>query len=236
MKNCDEMVNSLFERREQYMAEQKKKRKAVAGAAISACCVCLIALLGFSLWRGGESGQEIGRVPLGSGSTPNTPETNDFIYIEQVEKLPENNQRMNIALMMDDFVPMSRDEINEYYGVNIFPTVPSDLAGKEADFGIFKRKGTGEVYWDGNRVDYCNENFSRAVSVNVDKDCVPFDFCNLFDEPESKSVIDNVEVGIAQTPYGEFYAEFMLEGAGFRVFTSGLTQDELVKIVSSLIQ
>ena len=27
MKNCDEMVNNLFERREQYVAEQKRKRK-----------------------------------------------------------------------------------------------------------------------------------------------------------------------------------------------------------------
>lgn len=31
MKNCDEMVSSLLERRERYVCEQKKKRRIVCG-------------------------------------------------------------------------------------------------------------------------------------------------------------------------------------------------------------
>lgn len=53
MKNCDEMVNSLLERRNQYVAEQKRKRKMITRTATSMCCLSLVALLGFGMWQGG---------------------------------------------------------------------------------------------------------------------------------------------------------------------------------------
>lgn len=53
MKNSNEMVNSLFERRERYKAEQKKKRKRMMGIATSLCCMCLAALLGIGVWQSG---------------------------------------------------------------------------------------------------------------------------------------------------------------------------------------
>ena len=53
MKNCDEMVNSLLERRDRYVAEQKRKRTMITRTATSMCCVCLVALLGFGIWQGG---------------------------------------------------------------------------------------------------------------------------------------------------------------------------------------
>lgn len=53
MKNCDEMVNSLLERREQYAAKQKRKRKVLTRTATSICCICLVALLSFGLWQSG---------------------------------------------------------------------------------------------------------------------------------------------------------------------------------------
>lgn len=53
MKNCDEMVNSLLERREQYVAEQKRKRKVITHTVTSMCCVCLVALCSFGVWKSG---------------------------------------------------------------------------------------------------------------------------------------------------------------------------------------
>lgn len=53
MKSCDEMVNSLLERRDRYAAEQEQKRKALTRTVTSMCCVCLVALLGFGVWQGG---------------------------------------------------------------------------------------------------------------------------------------------------------------------------------------
>ncbi len=43
MKTCDEMVNSLFQRREQYLAEQKmKRRNAIISAALYCCAFAVI--------------------------------------------------------------------------------------------------------------------------------------------------------------------------------------------------
>ncbi len=51
MKNSDEMFNSLLERRDRYIAEQKKKRKTVVSTAASVCCLCLAVLIGIGVWR-----------------------------------------------------------------------------------------------------------------------------------------------------------------------------------------
>ena len=48
MKTCDEMVNSLLERRKQYVAAQKKRNRILSGAAVS---LCVVALVGVILWK-----------------------------------------------------------------------------------------------------------------------------------------------------------------------------------------
>ncbi|MCI8669725.1 MAG: hypothetical protein HFI34_09435 [Lachnospiraceae bacterium] len=53
MKNCDEMVNNLLERRDQYVAEQKRKRMVITRTVTAMCCVCLVALLSFGMWQSG---------------------------------------------------------------------------------------------------------------------------------------------------------------------------------------
>ena len=42
MKTCDEMVNSLLERRAQYVSAQKKKKKVLASAIASLCVVAMV--------------------------------------------------------------------------------------------------------------------------------------------------------------------------------------------------
>lgn len=53
MKNSDEMVNSLFERRDQYLAEQNKRHKTIMKVTTSVFSLCLVALIGFGVWRSG---------------------------------------------------------------------------------------------------------------------------------------------------------------------------------------
>ncbi|MBR4056736.1 MAG: hypothetical protein IKK00_01195 [Oscillospiraceae bacterium] len=262
MKNYDELTKDLLARRDCYIADQKRKRKTALRAASSAACVCLVALLGFGVWK---SGMFEAKTPVASASpihnsdndrvaqqtpntgadisqTQNTPappnnaDTQDQIHFQEIEALPNTQSKMFIALMTGDFISMTRDEINAYYGVDIFPAVPDDLEIKTQRFGIYKRKATGDVYYDGNRIEYLNADSSRGVSVNVDKDGMPFDFSNLFADIQTRSVINGVEVGIGQTPYGELYAEFKYQNTGFRIFTHGLTAKELLGILKSIIE
>lgn len=53
MKNYDEVTHDLLERRDRYVAEQKKKRKRMMGVVSSICCFCLVALIGVGVWRSG---------------------------------------------------------------------------------------------------------------------------------------------------------------------------------------
>ena len=51
MKTCDEMVNSLLERRAQYVSAQKKKKKVIARTTVSVSSVALVSLAGFALFK-----------------------------------------------------------------------------------------------------------------------------------------------------------------------------------------
>ncbi len=53
MKSCNEMVNSLLERRQQYETEKKRRRKQAVCIITPLCCVCVVVLLGFGVWRMG---------------------------------------------------------------------------------------------------------------------------------------------------------------------------------------
>lgn len=264
MKSYEEVTNNLLERRDRYVVEQNRKRKRMMGAATSLCCCCLVAFMGFGVWQSGmlqneppvtldssivgnnsgndrleqqttNSNVETSQNPNNIEQTDNTVAKNE-IRILEVENMPDVPQKMFIALMGDDFIRMNDDEINEYYGVNVFPVVPTDLDRKDEEpFGIFKRKANGEVYYDGNKISYTNADYSRGIAVNVEKNGLPFDFCNFFAIIETRSIINDVEVGIAQTPSGEMYAEFMHQNVGFRIWAYGLTQDEFVAAIESLL-
>lgn len=53
MKNCEEMVHSLLTRRDQYAAAQRRKKAVITRTVIPVGCVCLAALVGVGLWKGG---------------------------------------------------------------------------------------------------------------------------------------------------------------------------------------
>lgn len=250
MKNCDEMVNSLLERRDQYAIEQKRKRTIITRTVSSMCCVCLVVLLGFGMWQGGMFGTtppdqtvEDALYPgikdsfdESKGESADNPAANNKIVINSINGISAD--RMNICLLIDDFVEMTRDEMIAYYGVNYIPDVPSDIkAWEDERSGIYKRDGgTGEVYWDADILNYSNEDFTRNVHLEVDKGSNVLQDYFYFKGTEEKSVIKNVEVLIGQTENGYYYAEFMYNGVGFLLDAEGVTEDEFVAVISSLIK
>lgn len=53
MKNYDEITNTLLQRRDRYIAQQKKKRKKVMGITIPLFGFCLVTALGVGVWQSG---------------------------------------------------------------------------------------------------------------------------------------------------------------------------------------
>lgn len=249
MKNCNVMVNSLLQRREQYETEKKQKRKMIARTMTPICCACLVAILGVGVWQGGmlekqpiQTGDDViysgtrDTFDQRTGESPNKPKANNRLVINRIDGIPSN--KLNIALMADDFVKMNKKEINEYYGIDIFPSVPDDLKEwDEQNFGIYRRNsGSGEVYWDQTVLNYDNENFSRSVNIEIKKGSLPLLDYGFGESSEEKSIINNWEVAIGLSESGYYHAIFMYKNVGFCVSGEGLTQDEFVSVLSSIIR
>ncbi len=83
MKTCDEMVNSLFQRREEYLAQQKiKRRNAVISAALYCCAFA--AVVGIGVWIKGEISQK----PVVVDPSTTNPGSTSVIKTECLSHLP----------------------------------------------------------------------------------------------------------------------------------------------------
>ncbi len=249
MKNYNEIATSVFERREQYEIGKQHKRKIIIRAMIPVCCFSFMFLLGIGLWQGGmfhttppqTSDDAIyqgmkDNFDEQNGESPDNPAANNKIVINNIGAFSVD--KMNIALLGDDFIKMDRAAVNAYYGINVFPEVPADIPGwQDAAYGIYRRDGgTGETYWDQMVLNYDNEDFSRGVNIEVKKGALPFLDYGFGKSAEEKSIINNWEVAIGLSESGYYHAIFMYQNVGFCVNARGLTQSEFVAVLSSIIK
>ncbi len=244
MKNRDEMVNSLLERRAQYVAEQKRTRMVLTRTIASMCCLCLVAVSCFGLWQHKTPGNTHGQF-IDDALYPGVKDTFDDLHgessadrivIHPVTEIPSDT--MNIALMKADFVPMSMGELKAYYDYDVFPVLPGNLnASEHAALGIYRRAGgTGTVYWDGNGTTYVNDDCSQTVHIEVRKDSLPLCGYVFYHSIQDKSTINGIDVAIGYATSGHYYAQFMHRGIGFQLWAQGLTQSEFAEILATLIQ
>ncbi len=251
MKNCNEMVNSLLERRTQYESEQKRRRRMYTRVAASVGCACLAVLFGVGIMQSNlfdkmpdktaedaiYQGMKDNFDELG-GESASKPEANNKIYVNRVDSISFDRAKLNINLNLADIVQVDEAQICEYYGVDIFPTVPEDLKGiDQGPYNLYMRDGgTGEVYWDQTVLNFDNQDFSRSVNMEVKKGSLPLLDYGFGDTEPEKSLINNWEVIIYEDTDGNMSALFMYKDVGFCVNVRGLTQGEFIAVISSLIK
>lgn len=259
MKNIDETITTVFDRIEKYNITKKHKQKIAATIAIPVCACCILAVLGFGIGKSMQSpepnsGKQTISVTVPSDktvlSTPtlpikeatvsdsNPPENitayQNKIVIFSADGLVE--QEMGIALFRNDFISMSDEEMIAYYGSNIFPEIPAGMTVRNKHLGIYKKEnGTGEIYWDQNRQEYSNESETKRMIVDTKKATLPFyDFVEYNPETEC-STINGHEVAIGQYSDGGYCVWFLYNDVGFYIYASGISENELISILSSLI-
>ncbi len=251
MKNCNEMVNSLFERRERYETEKRHKKIILTRTLTPVCCVCLVALIGIGAWQGGIFEKQPAQTVDDAlwqgmkdtfdelnGESPDNPQANNKIVINAIDGVSVDRQKLNIELKPEDRVEMDKTELNSYFGINVFPELPEDIEEwEDSNYAIYKKNGgTGEVYWDQQILNYDNKDFSRGVYIELKKGSLPILDYGFDGSAEEKSVINNWELFIGQSASGSYYSLFMYYGVGFCISAEGLTQDEFVAILSSIIK
>jgi len=172
-------------------------------------------------------------------ATAETPSTDtaqlSAININELSEIPA--ARLAIDLRAEDFVPMSKDEIIDFYGFDFFPSViPADMKiVEEGAYGIYKRDVAGEVYYSENLAWYVDDNVNRQLQVNIDKGKLPHSCFAYLGAEYEKSLINGTELMIGRKDE-HFVAEMMYAGNGLRIESSNLTQAEFVDTVTSLIQ
>ncbi len=245
MKNYDETISTVFDRIGQYKEKQKRKKETIVRTVTPLCCLCAIAVIGFAVWgqnQAPDAPQFTMEEPLSTttptASPPSLTEPTQAISSNKIIIHPMDNSipnTMYIALWGDDFIPMNKDEMADYYGCNVFPEVPDDISLRRQHWGIYRRnQGTGEIYHDQIRQTYENADQSRGLVVETRKGRLPFfDFVFPLDEEEN-SIINGHEVTIGLSEYG-YEVWFMYKDVGFFIFADGITEDELISIISSLI-
>lgn len=234
MKTYEETVAVVLGRMELHERRKKQRRDVYTKGVAGVGGLCLAVLLGL--------GVQNGNVPKGPEGTDGPVE--DKVVICPVEMgVPEETggaplQLADICLLMGDFVEMAPEELAAYYGAAVIPEVPADLEGwNNQRYGVFRKDGgEGPLYWDGNVLSFSNEERGRAVSLRVWKVRRPVSCVTLFDLVEEKSVINGVEMAVGVAEGGYYHAEFMYKDVGFHLIAEGLSQDEVVGILRSLIQ
>jgi hypothetical protein len=210
----------------------KKRKSAIKSVIITVGCFCLI--LSAVTFFNPKSENEIDFVSSNVSEV-----STDVIKINKVDEMPEFNEYAYIALMGHHFIQMSESELNDFYGVNVFPTVLEDLVLKNSCLGIYKRED-GEIYHAQNELHYSNDDQSRSLGIGVNKDKLPFycfDVFELYAETSVFSTINGITVYIAHFEIEDYYyCQFMNKTAGFFVSATGLSEEEFINVVKSLIK
>ena len=251
MKHYDEITQDLLQRRQTYLAQQKKRRKTAIGVATGLCGCCAIALLGFGIGNMGTGKQPNTDISASKPAVTVTQPQNTEDIPTQEETMPQPEHKivvhpmaisevpsqMGIARLLDDFVEMTREEMTAYYGMDYVPEVPEDMKPLERHSGIFKRNGgTGEIYWDEDELRFFNEDQTRDMSLRVRKGGMPFVDQVVFTPDMEASVICDAEVMIGQVDSGGYYAEFLYQNVGFMLYADGLTLEEFVAVIASIVK
>lgn len=231
MKSYEEVTHDLLKRRDEFEVQKTQRRRAAFRVAMPVCAAALAVTAGVGLWQSGT----IAKPPIvdwKSQSTASTPMQDILIFNKNSIEFASQD----IGLELEDFVSMSLDEILEYYGAEIRPDLPEELKLADCEYGIYKKDGgTGEVYWDNTRLYYSDDTYDRILSVETAKGRIP-PTCVIVESDEmKKSTISGVEVLLINVRKDALYAEFTVADVGFRINAKGLSREEFVEVVRSII-
>jgi len=249
MKNYDELTNDLLERRDRYIAEQRRKRKITLRIAAPVCCACAIMLFGLGLHNKGVFDTPPTDYPdklAGANSAILNTEKDSSVNNDGTGTAPENDpseivfvvNRTNNKLggAMPDFSIISDyqktkniEEINQYLGYDV-----TKLTEVMPDGFRFAGNHEVEFYYknDGTLIhDHCYLGYANGeqwITIGVSKIGAPYDCLYMMDNP-TPTVINSVEVVIGayytdenSNDYDVVFADFSCDGMYYRVTLSNM--------------
>lgn len=259
MKNYDEVANDVFEKRDKLLKQKKSRQKKAVQISLPIVCICAVVAVvsGVKAHTDSSSKQTAETVSATVANIQTTQKAENKIFINTV--LPENADMSSICdfyVDYNDYVPMTKDELRAFYGTEIFPRVPDDMAeyvghlgaGNSRSYGIYRANGgTGEVIHDNQLIMYVNReadrNRSLEIEVSIKHRYLSVNkFGSIITHEEltknlSCSIINGVEVYIFNHPKAGYYMViFIYNDTGFSIRADGFSEAEVVTVIESLTE
>lgn len=165
-------------------------------------------------------------------------------YNELPESPPESTENL-FALMWEDFVPMTREELLDYYGVTLpveepFPNLFALGPGEENSWGIYRRTD-GTPYFDTNVFSFGFADGTPVVYVGLDKAFhLPASSWELPGDELRFTRINGWELAlfhwVDEDGSGCRYTEFQQRGVNYRVTGKGMGEQEFAVLLEALLE
>ena len=199
--------------------------------------------------------------PSNSGLSTESPNSTIKIAVNEIEK-PEPFVMGMFALMGEDFVEMTYDEITAYFGVTIpitdvFPVLRCQPKPEDYLYGIYKSEqkypvwnGNGYtssdeargVYFDANSFLFASADGTQSLCISIDKvfHYPTYNFIEALSNVEEVTFtqINNRELTIFHFIDSEndcYYVEFVQNGVAYCISASNLSQVDFAKCLTVLI-
>jgi len=168
------------------------------------------------------------------------------LRFNELDKEPDMGVTSLFALMTEDFVPMTREELLNYYGVSLpveelFPLLSNlEPEGTGSDWGIYRREG-GDIYWDGNTFSFTSADGVLGVSIALDKAFhLPSSPWELPGDELRFTSVNGWELALFRYPdeAGDqiFCTEFRQNGVNYRVTGKNLAEGEFAALLEALLE
>lgn len=237
MKNCDEMVNSLLERRGQYLKEQKKRKMMITRTMTSICCASIVGLLGFNVWQWEKSNT------LPSETLDETPSIDETLGIEEINyDINENVFVINeVRSMMTADMDVQFSYYTDFETVEL-ESVYIDFTSKIPDAFASKSFYSVDIPADAAREEYIPHDYvfeyqtenGGEVTIAICAIDEPLrDYFLVCDDPK-QSEINGFPVVIYGCK-GIFMVQFTYENINYDIETNHITQKELEYLLTGIM-
>lgn len=263
-----ELDNDILQDAEEFLCRTSRKRHApvwVKWGSLAACAALAVCAAWFITGTLDPQASEA-LLPSASQSATSAPEVTtgaanvDRPAVEPAEETARSLVKLNpnkltkapqtvhnmFALMTEDFVPMTREELLDYYGVSLpveelLPQL-SAVGAEEGGFGrgIYRRE-SGDIYFDGNTFSFISTDGVQAVNIALDKVFhMPAGPWELMGDELRFTVVNGWELAlfhyVDRDGNGYWYTEFRQNGVGFRVTGKNTGELEYTALLEALLE
>jgi|GEM_PF-3512888 len=261
MKTYEEITSRLLERRDRYVTEKQRKRKAIACAALSTGCVGMIALISLGIWQLNTT------APLPS-VTPNEPATQtDKSQNDQgtaASSTPDQNDPVRIAWVINNveatagcaklyYSPETHysegktaNELAQYFGkdyASLADKLPKGFQLYTQHQNVFFYKNDGTLVYDTSAYSYHHND--QEITIKVSKLGQPYDYLYRMEDSVASHLegLDVILGGFrddANEGYSVVFADFSYGEQHFRITVENLPfstkESDPVMVIKGIIK